>query len=94
MSVYTLKDVSDLDGDAEAARSSALFFEADRSDTAAFSILDTDAKTDDILTKLIKAKAVADSKRAEAFRILNHARLQKKMRPRCCAKNTATPLVL
>lgn len=78
MSAYRTKDVSDLDGDAEVAHSSALFFEADRLDAVAYSILDTDAKTDDILKKFTEAKAVADAKRAEAFRILKHSRRQKK----------------
>lgn len=79
MSVYTTKDVSDLDGDAEVARSTALFFEADRLDAFAYSILDTDAKTDDIWKKFTEAKAIAYAKRAEASRILTHSRLQKKL---------------
>ncbi|RON42373.1 hypothetical protein [Pseudomonas brassicacearum] len=78
MSVHTTKDVSDSAGDAEVDRSTALFFEADRLDAFAYGILDMDAKTAEIWKKFTEAKAIADAKRAEASRILKHARCQKK----------------
>ena len=77
MSAYISNHVGSLDGDAEVARSTALFFEADRLDAFAYSILNTDAKTDDVLKKFTKAKAIADAKRAEASRILTQSRMQK-----------------
>ncbi|WP_131108272.1 hypothetical protein [Pseudomonas sp. Sample_10] len=77
MSVNTTKNVSDSAGDAEVDRSTALFFEADRLDAFAYSILDTDARTEEILKKFTEAKAIADAKRADASRIFTQARRPK-----------------
>jgi hypothetical protein len=79
MSAYILTDVGSVDGDSEVARSTVLFFEADRLDELAYSILDTDDRTDDILKKFTEAKAIADATRAEASLILTHLRQHQKL---------------
>ncbi|MCL5230631.1 hypothetical protein [Pseudomonas nunensis] len=63
---------------AEVARSTALFFEADRLEALAYSILDAEAKTGEIWKKFKEAKAIADAKRVEATRIWIQATRQKK----------------
>lgn len=78
MSASISKDETNLQRGAEVAHSTALFFEADRLDAFAYSILDTDAKTDEIWKKFTEAKAIADAKRVEATRIWIQATRQKK----------------
>lgn len=78
MSECILTDACDLYGGAEIARSTALFFEADRIDAFAYSILDMDAPTEEIWKNFSEAKALADAKRVEASKIRIQATRQKK----------------
>ncbi|MCW8277891.1 hypothetical protein IMF27_21840 [Pseudomonas sp. PCH199] len=72
MSAFTFEHMNDLD--AEITRSTALFFEADELETLAYGILDAEVRTDEVLKKFSKAKAIADAKRAEATQIWVRAR--------------------
>jgi hypothetical protein len=72
MSAFTLGHMNDWN--AEIARSTALFYEADELETLAYGILDADVKSDEVLKKFAEAKAIADAKRAEATKIWVRAR--------------------
>lgn len=60
------------------ARATALFFEADRLESLAYSILDAEPKTEAVWKKFTAAKALADDKRTEACQDWMHLRRQKK----------------
>ncbi|WP_426619449.1 hypothetical protein ACP3TY_05775 [Pseudomonas rustica] len=53
-------------GDDELARNAALFFEADRLETYAYSLLEGDSTSASSWERFSEAKALADAKRTEA----------------------------
>jgi len=57
-------------GDDDLARNAALFFEADRLEAHAYSVLEGDSKSAVSWERFTEAKAQADAKRAEAQRDL------------------------
>lgn len=76
MSANTLP--GDLNRDDPIARSTELFFEADRLESLAYSIMDTESKTEAVWKKFTAAKALADAKRTEAYQDWMRFRRQKK----------------